>query len=170
MNYDNQKDVLEYTIKAFETFKNYLQECEKPSVIKLDEDVPTHLLLTLSFTFREKEVWYPDIKLVDPHYGYSGFENVIDYFSFQLNYEDYIHKNDASCIDLNKVIKWLDERLEFLKDLRFFDEDTTGYYYKSLCEMRPSNWEVIKAKSQVYKKNLRVYKLKRLNNSVDLLN
>lgn len=165
MNFYNRKDVIEHTIKAFEAFKSHLQELDKKGLIKFERDVPTHMYLTLSFTFREKEVRNTNIELVDPNYRYSGFESIIDYFSFQLNYEDYINKDDTSCIDLNKVIKWLDGRLEFLNDLRFFEEELAKYYYESLCELQPSNWEEIKANSKVYKKNLRTYKLKRLEQS-----
>lgn len=164
MNYDNQKEVLEYAIKAFEAFKCYLQEAHKTGLIKMDEDVPTHLLLTCSFTYKEEKVLYPNIELVDPHYGYSGFEKLNDYISFQLNYQDYIHNDDASCLDVNKIINWLNGRVIFLKDLRFFDEDLAEHYYKSLCELQPPNWEKIKSKSKSYQKNLRAYKLKCLNN------
>jgi hypothetical protein len=158
------RDVIENTIKAFEAYKCYLRESEETGIIKFEEDIPTHLLLKLNFNYQDEEVRYPDIKLTDPRYGYFGFESIITgYFSFQLKYDDFIHNKDANCIDINKVIKWLDGRVLFLEDLMFFDEDSADDYYRELCEITESKWKVIKANSHVYQKNLRTHKLQRIN-------
>lgn len=157
MNYDNFRDQIEYTIKAFGACKCCLQEQVDTDLIKLEEDIHEGLILKLNFAYLKEEVGYINVEMWDPVHGYDGFQSGNGYFSLMVHYGDFIYNEDISYIDINKVIEWFDGRVLFLKDLMFFDEDSAVDYYWKLCEMKECLWELIKANSQVYQMNLKAY-------------